>query len=71
MPTNHKNTFSPVATQTATFQHTLVAGAVTGNLLCDAPSSANLITGRTNGSDFIEYETSGDLNIRTNLVLIA
>lgn len=71
MPTNHKNTFSPVATQTTTFQHTLVAGAVTGNLLCDAPSSANLITGRTNGSDFIEYETSGDLNLRTNLVLLA
>jgi hypothetical protein len=40
-------------------------------MCCDAPFSTNLITGRTNGNDFIEYERSGDFWIRTNLVLLA
>ena len=71
MPSNHKCKFLPTATQNTSFTHTLVASAVLGNLLCDAPSSTNLITGRLNGSDFIEYELSGNLNVRTNLVLIA
>ncbi|MEI7960708.1 MAG: hypothetical protein WCI04_00070 [archaeon] len=71
MPSSHKCKFLPKPTENTSFTHTLVASAVSGNLLCDVPSSTNLITGRLNGSDFIEYELSGDLNVRTNLVLLA
>ncbi len=57
------------------FQHTLIASATDGDLVCDAPSSIITIIGRTIGSDFIEYQQSIDggqcLNLRTNLVKLA
>ena len=71
MPTNHPCRFTPSDTQQCGFQHTLVGVSVADNLLCDAPASLNVITGRLNGADFIEYQTSGTKNIRTNLVLLA
>ena len=72
MPNTHKSTFYvDNASTSITFQHTLVAGTTAGDLCCDAPASANLITYRANGTDFIEYIASGNVSIRTNLVLLA
>lgn len=60
-----------------TFQHTVIASANSGDLVCDAPSSANTLVGRYFGSDFIEYQKSDAngagnyVNLRTNLVKLA
>lgn len=60
-----------------TFQHTVIASANSGDLVCDAPSSANTLVGRYFGSDFIEYQKSyangagNYVNLRTNLVKLA
>ena len=70
-PSNHSYTLKPIDTQTLGFQHTLIAGTVAGNMVCDAPAALNTITGRANGCDFIEYIESGNLCLRTNLVLLA
>jgi hypothetical protein len=71
MPTNHNCYFAPLNAQQCGFQHTLVGVSVANDLLCDAPASLNIISGRTDGTDFIEYKASGTKNIRTNLVLLA
>ena len=71
LPINHPCRFSPRDTQQCGFQHTLVASSTPFDLLCDAPSSLNVLTGRTDGTDFIEYEISGRKIVRTNLVLLA
>jgi hypothetical protein len=67
--------FYPESGSTVTYQHTLVAAAVAQNLLCDAPASANLLTGRVLGTDYIEYRTQGSIpnyvHLRNNLVLLA
>jgi len=70
-PTNHKYIIKPADGQSVGLQHTLIAGAVAGNMVCDAPAPLNTITGRLNGCDFIEYTNSGNLCLRTNLVLLA
>lgn len=49
------------------FQHTTVATA-TANLLNSDSATTNSIFGRADGSDFIEYEKSGNRNIRVGLV---
>ena len=67
----HKSVFTTSIGTSVTFKHTLVASAVAGNLCCDAPSSSNVVVGRVNGCDFIEYKKSGTFSIRTNLVLLA
>ena len=60
-----------------TFQHTVIASANSGDLVCDAPSSAITLVGRYLGSDFIEYQKSDAngagsyVNLRTNLVKLA
>lgn len=60
-----------------TFQHTVIASANSGDLVCDAPASANTLVGRYLGSDFIEYQKNIDalsnnyVNLRTNLVKLA
>jgi hypothetical protein len=71
LPTNHPCRFSPKNGSQCAFTHTLVSFSTPNDLLCDAPSSTNILTGRTDGSDFIEYQTSGDKLLRTNLVLVA
>jgi hypothetical protein len=67
----HNSTFKPNNAQIVSFEHTLVSSAVANDLLCDAPSSTNILTGRTNGCDFIEYQNSGNLLLRFNLVVVA
>jgi hypothetical protein len=71
LPTNHPCRFTPKNGSQCAFQHTLVASSTPDDLLCDAPSSLNTLTGRTDGSDFIEYQLSGNKLLRTNLVLVA
>jgi hypothetical protein len=71
MATNHPCIFKPNNTLQCGFQHTLVSLSVAGDLLCDAPASLNIITGRTDGTDFIQYQQSGTKLIRINLVLLA
>jgi hypothetical protein len=66
-----KSKFIAVFPSSVTFQHTLISVATAGDLCCDAPSSANTITGRLNGDDYIEYQASGNVSRRTNLVLLA
>lgn len=70
LPTNHKLRFYVAAGNTQIFSHTAIAGAVADQLISDA-AAANTITGRTNGSDFIEYERAGNLNRRYNAVISA
>jgi hypothetical protein len=71
LPTNHPCRFTPKNLSQCAFAHTLVAFSTPDDLLCDAPSSLNTLTGRTDGSDFIEYQLSGNKLLRTNLVLLA
>ena len=68
---SHNSTFKPNNAEIVLFKHTLVSSATANDLLCDAPSSTNTITGRTNGCDFIEYQNSGNLLLRFNLVVVA
>jgi len=55
---------------TQSFQHVAVAGAIADTLNADAVTT-NAIVGRTNSADFIEYERSGNKNVRTNIVKLA
>lgn len=71
MPTNHDCNFSPVDTQQCAFQHTSIGVSVANDLVSNAPVGIDIIIGRTNGTDFIQYRASGTKNIRTNLVLLA
>jgi hypothetical protein len=68
--TNHKIRFNVEDGSTQGFSHTAIGVAVADNLVSDA-AAVNTITGRTNGSDFIEYERAGNLNRRYNLVVLA
>ncbi len=63
--------FIPNNGETVTFKHTLIGASTTNDLVCDAPASSNLLTGRVNGSDFIVYKVLGARNLRSNLVLLA
>lgn len=70
LPATHKCRFYPTAGATQLFSHTAIAGAILDQLISDA-AAINTITGRTNGSDFIEYERAGNLNRRYNAVIAA
>lgn len=52
---------------TQSFQHTSITTAILNQLCADAVST-NVIEGRADGGDFIEYERSGIINVRTNIV---
>lgn len=67
---NHRSRFVPLPTQSNAFFHTPIAGAVANDMVSDA-GVMNTLIGRLNGCDFIEYERSGDLNQRTNIVINA
>jgi hypothetical protein len=60
-----------------TFQHTAMASATNGDLVCDAPNSTIVLEGRLFGNDFIEYRQNIDtlsnnyVNLRTNLIKLA
>lgn len=70
------NNFTLVNTD-LTFQHTEMSSANNGDLVCDAPNSTIVLTGRLFGNDFIEYQKNIDalsnnyVNLRTNLVKLA
>lgn len=70
LPTTHKCRFYPTVGATQLFSHSAIAGATANQLVSDA-AAINTITGRTNGSDFIEYEKAGNLNRRYNAVIAA
>lgn len=70
LPTTHKCRFYPTVGATQLFSHTAIGVAVADQLVSDA-AAINTITGRTNGSDFIEYEKAGNLNRRYNAVILA
>ena len=53
-----------------TFSHTAIGVAVAENLVSDA-AAANIVVGRANGGDFIEYERLGNLNVRSNAAIMA
>jgi len=52
------------------FSHTAIGAAVAENLISDA-AAINIVVGRANGGDFIEYEKSGNLNVRSNAFIAA
>lgn len=71
LPTIHKVTrFYVQAGNTQSFQHVAVSGAIADTLNADAIAT-NAIIGRTNSSDYIEYERSGIKNVRTNIVKLS
>ena len=53
-----------------TFSHTAIGVAAGDDLVSDA-AAANVVVGRVNGGDFIEYERTGSLNVRTNAAIMA
>jgi hypothetical protein len=68
---SHNSTFKPNNAETVSFKHTLVGVATANDLLCNAPSSTDVLTGRVNGCDSIDYQNSGNLLVRYNLILVA
>jgi hypothetical protein len=70
LPKPHEVFFTPEAGLQQTFSHTAIGGAVANNLVSDA-ASANVIIGRTNGTDRIGYRYSGNLNVRTTIEKLA
>jgi hypothetical protein len=70
LPINHKCRFYVEDGNTQNFVHNNIAGALANELVSDL-AITNTVTGRASGSDFIEYEKSGDLNRRYNAVILA
>jgi len=66
--------FYPENTFTVDFENITVGSIFPKCLLCNGGTITNTLTGRTNGSDYIEYGVSGqipnEVNVRTNLVLL-
>ena len=63
----HNFKFYCNSTFTANFVHTIIGSSVSDNLVSDA-GLTNLMIGRADGSDFIEYKRDGNLNVRQNIV---
>lgn len=59
LPTNHISRFEGVNGKTYTFTSAAIAGAVAGNPVRTAGAGNDLVVGRTNGADFIEFEKAG------------
>lgn len=70
LATGFRTRFYVEAGNTQNFVHLPIAGSANNDLVSDA-GVTNTITGRTNGSDFIEYERAGNLNRRYNAVILA
>jgi hypothetical protein len=70
-PAKHRFIVRPDQTTSLRVFHTPIGVAVPRNLLCDASPSLNILTGRADGCDFVEYQASGNLYLRTNLVVVA
>lgn len=72
LPLNHKSRFYCSDGTTVGFIHTAIATIlIPSNELISDGAATNTIVGRTNGSDFMEYEKAGDLNRRYNAVIAA
>lgn len=59
LPSNHISRFQGVNGRTYTFTSAAIAGAVAGNPVRTAGAGNDLVVGRTNGADFIEFELAG------------
>lgn len=69
-PTNHEVSIQPQNAYSYSFEHTAIGSAGANNMVSDA-AVTNIIVGRTNGCDSINYRRSGNLNVRTNIVKLA
>ena len=69
-PVNHDFRLQPFTTTNLQVTHTPVGGSGPGNMLCDASPSTNVLNGRVDGTDFVEYRASGNLYLRTNIVVV-
>lgn len=71
LSTAHRITrFKVEAGLTQNFQHIGIGSAVLDNIVSDSATTNNIV-GRADGADFIEYERSGNVNVRTNIVKLA
>lgn len=70
LSSNHVTTFKCLDTYSAIFQNSAMPASAY-QLVCDAGTSSNALTGRANGNDFIQYQLSGNLNVRTNVVVLS
>lgn len=61
--------FKVEAGNTQDFSHAAIGVAVADNLVSDA-AAVNTIVGRANGSDFIDYRRSGNINVRENAAIL-
>lgn len=70
LPSTHKVRFYVQAGNSKLFSHTTITNPAVDLLVSDA-AAINIIVGRADGSDFIEYELSGRKNRRYNAVIAA
>jgi hypothetical protein len=70
LPTNHVSHWEGVNGKTYTFTSAAIAGAVAGNPVRTAGAGNDLVVGRTNGADFIEFGKSGTLCVVTNKAIL-
>lgn len=70
LPSNHVSSFYSVAGYSEAFAHASISTATANDIVCDAGVSTNYVIGRTNGTDFIKYQLSGNLNVRENLSIM-
>jgi hypothetical protein len=68
-PANFVVLFQPNNGQVVNFKHVDISVAINNELISDAGAFTNTLTGRTNGSDFIEYKRSGTLLVRNNIAV--
>lgn len=69
-PTNHEAKLIPANTEVFDVVHTTIGLAVADNMVSGPVATTDTLTGRVNGSDFVQYGNSGNLRIRTNIVIV-
>jgi len=70
LPTNHISRFQGVNGITYTFTSAAIGAAAAGNPVRTAGAGNDLVVGRTNGADFIEFEVSGTLCRQYNAAIL-
>lgn len=70
LPSNHISRFQGVNGRTYTFTSVAVAGAAAGNPVRTAGAGDDLVVGRTNGADFIEFELAGTFCRQYNAAIL-
>lgn len=70
LPSKHRSTFRPSSTDVLSFSYTPVGVAVANELCTSTSAVIDVLVGRTNGCDLIEFDKSGNLGIRINAIVL-